>query len=391
MATTFTREKLYEMVWSEPRKTLAPKLGLSDVGLAKACRRANIPLPERGYWARKQAGKPVSIRVLPPRFPGTKDIVELGGKNRDWHSRSDLLNDPLPPPPEFPEDLETLYKRVVHMVGKVACPKISYKTHPLIEKLLQQDEERRKEYQKYNFSWHKPHYDSTIDKRRLRILNAIFLAVQKAGCKPHISTSKYTENDQNSSIIVGEQFVVLGLEINKPDKSRSVKSTASKAKDKLSLSIDHNKIAPDIQVKWEDTDTARIEDSLTDIVNNIILMGELLHRYHAQRHHDWLVQYKAQLEEEERQKKIEAERRALELKRKREKEQIDYLLAQAIAIQQAETIRNFVTVIRDRADEIQSSPEKIEKWSNWALRQADRIDPVRNPCFLESIDDQGFE
>ena len=44
---------------------LAPELGLSDVGLAKLCRRWDVPVPERGYWAKRQAGKTVSRQELP--------------------------------------------------------------------------------------------------------------------------------------------------------------------------------------------------------------------------------------------------------------------------------------------------------------------------------------
>jgi integrase len=47
---SFTRQQLYELVWSQPVMKLAKTLGVSDVGLAKACRRANIPVPYRGYW-----------------------------------------------------------------------------------------------------------------------------------------------------------------------------------------------------------------------------------------------------------------------------------------------------------------------------------------------------
>ena len=51
-AVTLTREELYELVWSEPMWTLAQRFGLSDVGLAKTCRRFRIPVPSRGYWLR---------------------------------------------------------------------------------------------------------------------------------------------------------------------------------------------------------------------------------------------------------------------------------------------------------------------------------------------------
>jgi hypothetical protein len=47
-------------------QNLAPKYGVSDVGLAKACRKLHIPLPGRGYWAKKAAGKSVPERLPLP-------------------------------------------------------------------------------------------------------------------------------------------------------------------------------------------------------------------------------------------------------------------------------------------------------------------------------------
>ena len=51
-----TRKELYAQVWSTPIRTLAANYGLSDVGLAKICKRLAIPRPPRGYWAKIQAG-----------------------------------------------------------------------------------------------------------------------------------------------------------------------------------------------------------------------------------------------------------------------------------------------------------------------------------------------
>src|SRR5580765_8423749 len=59
MPHTFSRQELFDLVWSEPTRTIAKRLGISDVGLAKACRRANLLLPPRGYWAKLAAGKTV--------------------------------------------------------------------------------------------------------------------------------------------------------------------------------------------------------------------------------------------------------------------------------------------------------------------------------------------
>lgn len=57
-----TRDELYERVWSEPMATLAPQLGLSDVGLKNTCTKLRVPTPYRGYWAKKSAGQPVRRR-----------------------------------------------------------------------------------------------------------------------------------------------------------------------------------------------------------------------------------------------------------------------------------------------------------------------------------------
>lgn len=64
-----TRSALYERVWTEPMRTVARSLGVSDVGLAKACRTAGIPVPPRGYWAKRQHSKPLPPRPHLPERP----------------------------------------------------------------------------------------------------------------------------------------------------------------------------------------------------------------------------------------------------------------------------------------------------------------------------------
>src|SRR5688572_10012032 len=43
--TIVSREDLYRLVWSEPIIRIAPHFGISDVALAKVCRKHKIPLP----------------------------------------------------------------------------------------------------------------------------------------------------------------------------------------------------------------------------------------------------------------------------------------------------------------------------------------------------------
>ena len=62
------RAGLYEAVWSQPVATLAEQWGLSGPGLKKVCRRLQIPVPPRGYWARVKVGQRQRRPAL-PRLP----------------------------------------------------------------------------------------------------------------------------------------------------------------------------------------------------------------------------------------------------------------------------------------------------------------------------------
>jgi hypothetical protein len=59
MVERYDRAKLLEEVWSEPVQVVAPRYGLSDVGLKKLCSRLQLVTPPRGYWAKVKAGKRV--------------------------------------------------------------------------------------------------------------------------------------------------------------------------------------------------------------------------------------------------------------------------------------------------------------------------------------------
>ena len=63
--TELSVEELYQLVWEKPMQALAKEFGISDVGLAKICKRNNIPRPERGYWAKLYSGRKMKNPPLP--------------------------------------------------------------------------------------------------------------------------------------------------------------------------------------------------------------------------------------------------------------------------------------------------------------------------------------
>jgi hypothetical protein len=75
----FRREALYELVWTAPVAEVAKRLGVSDVALAKLCRRAGIPIPGRGYWQRTEAGQPIGPAPLPEAPDGLPELLRIRG------------------------------------------------------------------------------------------------------------------------------------------------------------------------------------------------------------------------------------------------------------------------------------------------------------------------
>jgi hypothetical protein len=77
------RSELYEKVWAKPMTQLAVELGISDVGLAKACRRHAVPAPPRGYWAKLRAGqKPPQTPLPTPELDVRVDFATTDPEER---------------------------------------------------------------------------------------------------------------------------------------------------------------------------------------------------------------------------------------------------------------------------------------------------------------------
>ena len=133
MGKTITRQALYDAVWAQPITKLSKDFGISDVGLAKACRKLSVPLPPRGYWARKAAGKPALQLALPPRPPGLSEKTTIGGGGHTWGWRmpsDEVFLGDMTPPPSFDEPIEEVRARIAAMIGKTAIVQRDLE-HPL--------------------------------------------------------------------------------------------------------------------------------------------------------------------------------------------------------------------------------------------------------------------
>lgn len=383
----FTRQELHDLVWSEPMVQLAKKLGISDVGLAKACKRSAVPVPERGYWAKHDAGKPVVQQKLPPRGPGMSDNVTIGSEQSWGYEVENLLHREIGAPPVFPEELSELTDRVKGMVGKVVAPKTLDRAHPLIARYIAEDRRRREKQEASGspYFWDRPLFDSAFERRRLRIINALFLALTRCGMKP----SARGREARELGVRIGETHVWFTVDrvANKVQAGRISSPTRDKAVERLRLAILTSYGSANTRSSWEDSDEARIEDQLSEIVVGLIVTGEVHYREEALRKHAWLIEQRARQEEQARRRKAEEERQERERQRRLQQQRIDRLLGEALALRQATDIRAYVQAVL-AASTSSSNPvpeEQVHAWATWARGEADRIDPIKSGRFLSQM------
>jgi hypothetical protein len=389
MAKRLSRKELYELVWSEPLKILAPRFSISDVALKKACARAEVPTPGLGHWAKKAAGKSMLQVTLPERPPGMDDEVLIGAGHGYWHSGwSEEELGPLPPPPEFEEPIERVRERIAKTVGKVTVPREVRIWHPMVEGLLKEDEQRRERQRASSFpsSWDAPRFDTPFERRRLCVLNTLVLAAGMMNGKPSISDHE----GRNIQLTVHRRHIAIQLDRLKQARRRGNAANSADADEaRLSLSILRSPGSESIRIAWQDDEQGKLETRVTEIAVQIILTAELQYREGTVRSYEWRVQRKAELEEEERERKRQAERAERERQKRLEQARIDRLLKSAAAFQQAGAIRKYVEAIRaTQTDNAACSGEELERWSQWALAEAERIDPVVGEKFLLTMRDE---
>ena len=267
--------------------TLATRYGISNVALAKACRRYNIPVPERGYWAKKKAGKGVQQRPLSIRSPGMSDTVTVGaeyGSANCAASDRELL-ETTPEPPVFEHSLDEVTAEVRAAIGKVSVPKVMNHPHRLIAKLLAADEARRKKVVESPFllGWDDPLFDTPFERRRLRLLNAIFTALDRYGVKPWLSDKEA----RGLGINIHGQRVLFSLDdanVKESYDSYPYKRCANPS-GKLKITIQSGSWTNKSKRAWEDAKGLPLEKVITDIVIELIVAGEKQYRDFAQSHY----------------------------------------------------------------------------------------------------------
>lgn len=366
MTFSLTRSQLYDLVWSEAMKNLAAKIGISDVAIAKHCRKCGVPVPPRGYWNKVHAGKRTVQTSLAPPDLGTINCATFSGT---LPAELCARVKGEPGNPGEAEDVEILAERFRRRLGKVTVPHSFSPAHPAIASLLRKDEELREKQQSSQFSWYEPKFDSPFERRRLRVLNGIFLGIAKAG------GSAWTrgETARELGLHVGERGVSFELDHPAAKRGKTIAPPGGKNA-KLILKLAYNQIPSGLTWQWEDKEGTPLESQLVDIIVGLIRAAERLHRQWQEEHRAW------QRREQERKEREDQERREAEALREHErlagieKAKVDALIQDAADWRKAAEIRAYVVAVAEQPGAVPAAT--LSAWQKWALLEADKLDPI---------------
>jgi hypothetical protein len=173
---------------------------------------------------------------------------------------------------DFPEEIGETRKRALRTIGKIKVQSIIIQPHPLIGRLLEEDNNRREKQRTspYSYSWDKPLFEAQWEQRRLRILNALFCALDASGFAPWLRG----KDGRDLGVRIGGQSVPLRLERIEPPHSKN-KPGRKVADDSLHLDILVSLASEGARNSWSDVEDGRIERQLREIAVEIVVVGEI--------------------------------------------------------------------------------------------------------------------
>jgi hypothetical protein len=369
----YDREKLYEEVWAEPVKIVARRYSVSDVALAKTCRKLAIPLPGRGYWARLRAGQRLKREPLPPRtaeVPQTLPVCRA-----------------LPPKEEREASPETAARMAEESEDEavIVIADTLERPHPLV-----------RDANKYFRMRERPlvsHLDLSVSRdsldRALRILDALIKALVGRALTVEVTEMRittngnyrYPERSPESNVTrvqVAGEWIAFGIEERSkvviPDPPEPPKHLkGAKLESWIYWNQPRRTLVPNgvlvfrlknvdrinVRKEWKDGARKKLEHQLNDIVAHLYLAAEGLKERRLQ-------------DEAAARARVEQERRDYQeyLRRQEEKRKAEELAGLMDRWRLARDIREFV----QEALSLGADPaDRLE----WALQYADSVDPLQ--------------
>ncbi len=360
-----SREELYEKVWTLPLRKLAPEFGVSDVGLAKLCKRHSIPLPGLGYWTRVQFGKATKRIPLPPLektiknqteiaiqpTPANRIIKDLNGGSKAETIRVQLSdNEPVSHP--FAIRTQKLLSHATKNERGLLVPKNGFVPHIAVS-------------------------DSALP-RALRILSGLLRVLEERNfivrwAKDEDSKLCVVALDEEMDFAISENIDAAPHTLTEQELARQKRGQwvypprwDHRPTGNLRLSIEG---APQgIRHSWSDGKKQRLENCLGKFISALPVIAEARKREreeHRRRQQEWEEQ--AKREEERRARQEEYERRA------------EVLTNLAQKWKDATLIREFALAFAKASSQLcrtKAGRREAESFFLSAMQYADSVDPL---------------
>lgn len=379
---TWNRDELYTAVWEKPLTSLVAKYGVSAVAIGKTCRKLHVPLPGRGYWAKKAHGHPVARKPL-PKMSEVPRIVR--------YQRPLIVDSvPAPPPkPEFPVEEED--KAEIHRIDQllsagsfvVKKPRKALR-HPLI--VTARNTLRNAYVSKaiLQTPWNESCLDIRVSKsglaRALVIMAAIIAVLEENGTKVKVIPCDRQWGGRSIETVatILSERIHFGIS-ERIRQVRVLDSTAtpdaagrqrfvrhSEATGELSIHLSSN--SNYFSTVWRDSEQVKVESLIPECVASMMKIAVEYRRSTAIKHQEELFRKLRWQELQQLKMQIDAEEKRIQ---RLEKGAEDW--------HRARRIREYILALVDskKQEGKELSPNTaLGRWVTWALQQADRIDPL---------------
>ncbi|MGD0346285.1 MAG: hypothetical protein ABSA85_05980, partial [Terracidiphilus sp.] len=350
----WNRESLYEEVWQSPVSKVAEKYGISDVAIAKVCRKLKIPVPGRGYWARKSAGYSLRRQPLPPF------------KNAPVLYRAVRTRPPkLPNDPSDPELLQIAAVEAKNLPNPAS-------EHSLIEEARKQFlRAKPDEYGRLESPSSKRcvdiHVSAELLDRALSVMNTLLFALEEEGLEVSVT-------EKSTSVVAFGQTVRFGIaEDLQVKERREVQSYSGKRmvnvyerSGRIAFHVLSN--AKGQRAFWGDGRTKKLEQLLPKCIGGIFRharLNRIEDEKRKEREAEW---------ERQRLEHVERERRERE-----EQKRFENLEHCVSSWKRAKHIREFIEAYEfacEKKGESTDPESERGKWIQWAREKADWLDPL---------------
>ncbi|RIJ24658.1 hypothetical protein D1224_10655 [Henriciella barbarensis] len=365
----YTREELYDLVWTKPVSLLAPKLGISDRGLTKICDRHEIPTPGRGYWAKLEANKRVRKTPLPQTDSPAPRYIYIRATEQP--------SDPAMGAKAQAEDIE-------RELSPVEIPRTFHSLHPIVAEWVaahKQDQARQlRESRNRRNDWFAPRLREDLterDRYRFLVTSAFLKAMEKLGA----SAKSGELRGKPALVICGEtvECTIIEKMLQKHVQSHDQGWTAWPE-------FFNSNLAPSGFLRftinsWSfsgrdfiETESRRAEDLLPKFIAHVMATGPLLVEQRKARE-EWQRQFeKEQAERAEKERLARLDARRWEAFREMARNWED-----------STRLRGFIGALQQAPKQhtLSAGEQDLETWIRWAEEKLMQMDPLAQG--LESV------